>query len=70
MTTQKKDDRPHRVPVSLPELRRLLNRLVWLIQHLPDHVWHWSLWRRRKQFLAKRAHFKSRGLVLDDYLRL
>jgi len=65
MNSQKNDPDvpPPHVPVSLPELRRLLTRLVWNLHHLPDFVWHWSLWRRRKQFLAQRAHYKKRGFV-------
>jgi hypothetical protein len=72
MNTQKNDweDLPTHVPVSVPELRRLFTRLVFSLCHLPDFIWHWSLWRRHKQWLAKRAHYKKRGLMLEYYLRL
>ena len=52
------------VPLSVPELRRLLTRIVWAVVPSVAFTLAWSLWRRRKQFLAKRAHYRRRGWVL------
>jgi hypothetical protein len=52
------------VPLSVPELRRLLTRTVWAVLPSLAFTLAWSLWRRRKQFLAKRAHYRRRGGVL------
>jgi hypothetical protein len=48
------------LPHTVPELRRLLWRLVWA--HPPDleHVLAWSLWRRRHQQRARRCHWQRR----------
>ena len=49
------------VPLAVPEVRRLL-AVQWFSHSIsPDHVWHWSTWRRYKQALAKRSHYKKRG---------
>uniref|UniRef100_UPI003F496309 hypothetical protein n=1 Tax=Streptomyces sp. CA-141956 TaxID=3240051 RepID=UPI003F496309 len=48
------------VPLSLPELRRLIHRLA---HHQPvsvDHVLHWSTWRRRRH-QTRSSHDKQRG---------
>jgi hypothetical protein len=52
------------VPLSVPELRRLLARTVWALVPPLAFILAWSLWRRRKQFRAKRAHYRRRGYVL------
>jgi hypothetical protein len=46
-------------------LRRLLSHLQR--PHPPDmHFhWHWSIWRRRHQAEAKRAHYRRRGAQLQ-----
>ncbi len=59
---QKKDpDASAMVPLSVPELRRLLSRTVWAVVPSLAFILAWSLWRRHKQFLAKRAHYRRRG---------
>lgn len=60
------------VPVSVPELRRIL-AFHWFTRPVsPDHFWHWSTWRRYKQALAQRSHYKKRGATPPDfeYVRL
>jgi hypothetical protein len=47
------------VPLSVPELRRLLARIRQAL-HPPDlaMIFAWSLWRRAHQALAKACHWK------------
>jgi hypothetical protein len=44
----------------LPEVRRLLYRLVWQALAPPEQTLAWSAWRRRHQATAKRSHYKRR----------
>jgi FOG: Transposase len=48
------------LPMTVPEVRRLLWRLVWDQSPGPDAVLHWSAWRRRHQQRARRAHWHRR----------
>ena len=48
------------IPVTVPEVRRLLTRLVWRESPPPDFVLYWSWWRRRHQARAKQCHYKRR----------
>ncbi len=60
------------VPLSVPELRRIL-AFHWHVDPLsPDFFWHWSRWRRYKQALAMRSHYQKRGAAPPDftYVRL
>jgi transposase len=60
------------VPYSVPEVRRLL-AFHWFTHPVsPDFFWHWSVWRRYKQALAMRCHYRKRGADPPsfDYLRL
>jgi Homeodomain-like domain len=60
------------VPLSVPELRRIL-AFSWFSHPVsPEFFWHWSIWRRYKQALAMRSHFQKRGTAPPDfaYLRL
>jgi hypothetical protein len=60
------------VPISVPEVRRIL-AFHWLRHPItPDFFWHWSTWRRYKQALAMRSHYQKRGAAPPDfeYLRL
>jgi len=49
------------VDLSLPEIRRLLNHLIWTEQ--PEHaqVLRRSRWRRRHQHRARQCHYRARG---------
>jgi hypothetical protein len=53
------------LPLTAPEVRRLLFALVW--QHPPSavRVLQWSAWRRRHQVRAKQAHIKRRQRKLQ-----
>ena len=48
------------IPMTVPEVRRLLTRLVWTENQPPDFVLYWSWWRRRHQARARRCHYKRR----------
>jgi hypothetical protein len=58
------------VPLTVPEVRRLLWRLVWATPDEADAVLHWSQWRRRHQARAKRCHYRTRLARLERQLRL
>jgi len=54
------------IPLTVPEVRRLLWHLVWRRQPPPDEVLAWSRWRRRHQARAHISHYKRRGAVPCD----
>ena len=51
------------IPLTVPEVRRLLAHLIW--QQPPEitAVLSWSHWRRRHQARARRCHYAARGAV-------
>jgi hypothetical protein len=49
------------LPLTVPEVRHLLWKLVWQTLPQVEQVVAWSLWRRRHQARAKRAHIKRRA---------
>ena len=48
------------LPLTVPEIRRLLWRLVWARAPEPLQVLAWSRWRRRHQQRARRCHWRRR----------
>ena len=48
------------LPLTVPEVRRLLVALVWTAPVQPGLVLAWSRWRRRHQARARRAHYQRR----------
>ena len=48
------------LPLTVPEVRRLLWRLVWTHPPGPEAALRWSAWRRRHQQRARRAHWHRR----------
>jgi len=58
------------VPLTVPEVRRLLLRLV--LARAPDVelVLAWSAWRRRHQARARRCHYKRRLASAELEVRL
>ena len=48
------------LPLTLPEVRRLLRALVGAQPPRPSAALHWSTWRRRHQQRARRAHWRAR----------
>ena len=49
------------VALSVPEVKHLLCLLLWGSPPTPSVVRAWSLWRRRHQARARRAHYRRRG---------
>jgi DNA-binding transcriptional regulator of glucitol operon len=52
--------------LSVPEIRRLLWRLVLALQQAAEHILAWSQWRRWHQTVAKMCHYKRRGAWLTQ----
>lgn len=46
------------LPWTLPEVKRLLWTLLWSTLPTLFTVWHWSIWRRRKQERARQCHYQ------------
>ncbi|MDQ3831066.1 MAG: hypothetical protein M3361_17565 [Candidatus Tectomicrobia bacterium] len=49
--------------MSVPELRRLLWRLVLAVPQTARHLLAWSQWRQRHQAVAKYYHYQRRQLL-------
>ena len=58
------------IPLTVPEVRRLLCRLLWLPRGSPTLTIQWSGWRRRHQARAMQCHYRRRFLGLSPYARL
>jgi hypothetical protein len=54
------------IRVSVPEVRKLLLRLVWAFVPRTEQVLAWSVWRRRHQHRARKCHYKKRGAEPPD----
>jgi SRSO17 transposase len=70
LTTQ--DDHDHdaeHIAITVAETRRLLNALIITPAHDLAHAMRWSLWRRKVQARARRAHYQHR-LTRDSQLML
>lgn len=52
------------IDLTVPEVRRLLIKLVLRVVDTVEHVWGWSCWRRRRQHQARLSHYKRRGYLL------
>ena len=48
------------IPLTLPEVRRLVYRLVVRILAPPEAALPWSRWRRLHQARAQRSHYRRR----------
>jgi SRSO17 transposase len=57
-------DQPDLIPLTVNEIRRLINTLLIQPTHTLAHGLHWSNWRRRHQARARRAHY-TRRLTLE-----
>ena len=58
------------IPLTVPEVRRLIYRLVWMPVPPVDFVLAWSRWRRRHQARAKRCHYRRRSRDIFQQVRL
>jgi hypothetical protein len=54
----------------VPEVRRLLWRLLWAQPPPAAHTLAWSTWRRRHQARARRCHYRRRLARLQQEVRL
>lgn len=50
------------LPLTVPEVRRLLRQLVWAPRPEPAAVLAWWRWRRRHPQRAQRCHWRRRAL--------
>src|SRR6185369_2075090 len=57
------------LPLTVPEVRRLLWGLVWGKMPSEQQIIAWSEWRRRHQAKARRSHYKRRW-AREKYLQL
>jgi hypothetical protein len=48
------------LPMTVPEVRRLLRGVVWQSAPPEEALLRWSQWRRRHQQRAKRCHYRQR----------
>jgi hypothetical protein len=58
---------PGLLPLTVPEVRRLLTYLVWPPPTDPGFRLSWSRWRRRHQARARRAHYQRREQQVLEY---
>jgi SRSO17 transposase len=59
--TQPSSTTDDRIPLTLPEIRRLLAALVLIRHRSLTDVLRWSNWRRRHQATARRCHYQRRS---------
>jgi hypothetical protein len=52
------------ISFTQPEIRRLLVHLALRHTHAIEHIWHWSNWRRQRQYQARVSHYRRRGYQL------
>jgi hypothetical protein len=58
------------IPLTVPEVRNLILRLVWDRLAPAEQALTWSEWRRRHQHRARRCHYLKRGARPPNQLRL
>ena len=49
--------------MSVPEMRRLLGRLVLAVEQTAHPILAWAHWRRWQQWMAKYDHDTRRGVA-------
>ena len=54
------------IGLTVPEVRRLLVRLLWARLPGIESTLGWSEWRRAHQAFARRCHYKKRGTEPPD----
>ena len=58
------------IPLTVPEVRRLLTRLILRAIHPADFELSWSQWRRKHQAIAKESHYQRRRPLLASVVLL
>ena len=56
--------------LTVPQVRRLLTRLIWTVRHPADFVLSWSQWRRMHQARAQKYHYQLWLSLLAPIVRL
>jgi hypothetical protein len=54
------------IRLSVPEVRKLLLKVVWSLLPGVEHVFAWSEWRRAHQHRASRSHYKKHRVGAPD----
>lgn len=54
------------MPLSVPEVRKLLLKLLWAVVPEDETVLAWSTWRRRHQHRARECHYRKRRAKPPD----
>ena len=52
---------PGQIPLTRNEIARLLTSLTGPPARSPQHLLHWSAWRRRHQHRAKTSHYQRQA---------
>ena len=52
---------PGQIPLTRPEIARLFTALTAQPDRSPQHLLHWSTWRRRHQHRAKTSHYQRQA---------
>jgi SRSO17 transposase len=52
---------PGQIPLTRPEIARLFTALTTQPDRSPQHLLHWSAWRRRHQHRAKTSHYQRQA---------
>ena len=60
-----KKERPL-IRLSVPEVRKLLLKVVWSLVPAAERVFAWSEWRRAHQHRARRCHYKKHRVKAPD----
>jgi hypothetical protein len=55
-----KKKRPELVPLTEPEVRRLMLAVAWPTMTSVERALTWSAWRRHHQAVARRCHYRRR----------
>lgn len=58
------------IPLTVPEVRRLLGLLLLATDQARHHRLRWSGWRRKRQAAARRSHYRRRMSVIHDEVLL
>jgi hypothetical protein len=49
------------IPLTEPEVRRLLIQIAWPRMSFTEKILAWSVWRRRHQASARQCHYRKRS---------
>src|SRR6266508_716871 len=58
------------IPLTVPEVRRLIMRVAWPHLTPAERVLAWSSWRRHHQAVAQACHYRKRQAQPPTYLQL